>query len=356
MSSTDSIRELIESVDLIELVTRYAGSGRSNGAQTTFSCPHPSHPDEHPSFVVARNRNGRQVWRCFSMCDRRGDALDLIEWLDGLSRAEALQRLREIAGRPAPTRSDTHRPSPPRPAPAPRRAPDRSQTLDADWLLDKYAQSRGWSSEIVQRFDLTVVTDHHGQMRIRHPFYAPDDTGSWSPAYWQDRARSGVSPKWLSPRGISPVLFNLRSLHPDVSTVVICEGPPDTITAATALADVPEVACIGVPGVSAWRDEWGALVSDLRIVVAADPDDAGRKLEAAVLASVRRPVTMVRFTDGDLTDTARREGLAAMRDRLLDACALTTPATVEDLIERLYELFPGGQLIGAGSETSRDEN
>lgn len=353
MTHSESLSDLVGRVDLVALVSTYAGSGRTTGSRTTFHCPHPAHTDRHPSFVVSLTRNGRQVWRCFSQCDRHGDALELLKWLDNLDTATAAARLRSFLGEPIPATQRPMRHMSVQPV----QSADLSQQCSAinderaSWLLEKYAESRGWDVQTIERFGLTVVRDARGCVRIRHPFYAPNAEGEWVCAYWQDRGTRGVLPKWLSPRGVSPVLFNLRSLESEtVRAIIICEGAPDTITASSALLDAPSIACVGVPGVSAWRSEWAPLFRSLRIVVAADPDDAGHRLEDAVRRTLTQPITLVRLSHGDLTDTAKAVGISELRELLLTACATTQPQHDPEGIDLLRAYFPGARLISESND------
>lgn len=350
MIERESLRDLVARVDLVSLVATKTDPVRTQGRSTTFRCPHPDHPDTHPSFVVTTTANGRQVWRCFSQCARFGDAIDLLVWLDNCTKGEAASRLRAWLGDPMPT------PAPPRmskPQPPPRQPsgdPDRDRRF-----LARYAEQRGWSMETVDRFSLSVVIDAKGCRRIRHPFLTPEVGGGWCLAYWQDRGTQAASPRWLSPAGHSPVLYNLPSLASDrVEAVVICEGPADTITAAQAVADTPEIACVGVPGVSAWRPEWAQLVGGLRVVVAADPDDAGQRMEEAIRRTIPDPVTLIRLAHGDLTDTAKHLGIDAVRELLLTACAIRTPHLERNPIELLLAAFPGSSLIDESERPCHD--
>lgn len=353
MTHSESLSDLVARVDLVALVSTYAGSSRTTGSRTTFHCPHPGHIDRHPSFVVSVTRNGRQVWRCFSQCDRHGDALELVKWLDDSDTATAAARLRSFLGDPT---STTQQP-PQRMTARPMHSADLSQQCSpidndqASWLLKKYADSRGWDMQTVKRFGLTVVRDAQKCMRIRHPFYAPNAEGEWVCAYWQDRGTRDVLPKWLSPRGVSPVLFNLRSLESEsVRAVVICEGAPDAITAAVALSDAPSIACVGVPGVSAWRPEWAPMFQSLRIVVAADPDDAGHRLEDAVRRTIPKPITLVHLKHGDLTDTAKAVGISELRKLLMTACATSQPHDDREGIDLLRAYFPDARLISESTD------
>ena len=98
LRTPENLSELIQLVDLNQLVSRYTGNGRTSGKVTTYSCPHPAHPDTHPSFTVTTNGKGKEVAKCFSQCAWQGDALELVKWLEGLSTGEAASWLRRFIG------------------------------------------------------------------------------------------------------------------------------------------------------------------------------------------------------------------------------------------------------------------
>jgi len=357
-----NLSDLVSQVDLNQLVSRYTGNGRTSGKVTTYSCPHPAHADTHPSFTVTTNSKGREVAKCFSQCAWQGDALELVKWLEGLSTGEAASWLRRFIGlAEAPTFSS--KPYTPRPyagkitpvslgeqAEHPRKFPllyPQGKELtgeSAERFMKKYLTSRSWPCEVVEKFSLSVVLDPSGKPRIRHPYFTPTSSGEWVLSYYQDRGANSSPVKWLSPKGSTPQLFNLKSLEADsLEGVVICEGAADTITASLALEGCPFVAVIGVPGVSAWRDEWAHFVNGLRVVVAADNDEAGRTLEQRVKASVKSPVTFVRASHGDLTEIANEIGLESLRALLLTGLGSlpeATPRTLDESTALLLAYFP----------------
>jgi len=331
-------------VDLNQLVSRYTGNGRTSGKITTYSCPNPSHADTHPSFTVTTNSKGREVAKCFSQCAWQGDALELVKWLEGLSTGEAASWLRRYLGQ---AESPSFVSKPPTPRSPLRSLSPTGQELtgeSADRFMKKYLTSRGWSCDVVEKFALSVVLDPSGKPRIRHPYFTPTSSGEWVLSYYQDRGANSSPVKWLSPKGSTPQLFNLKSLEADsLEGVVICEGAADTITASLALEGCPFVAVIGVPGVSAWRDEWASFVNGLRVVVAADNDEAGRTLEQRVKASVKSPVTFVRASHGDLTEIANEIGLESLRALLLTGLGElpeATPRTLDESTALLLAYFP----------------
>lgn len=350
---------LIEKVDLFSLVEKYAGHGRTSGTTTTYSCPNPNHPDHSPSFTVSHSRNGKQLARCWSQCAWQGDALEFVKWQEGLDTGEAVRWIRNYLNLPASlfvSRSST--PSKPSRSVSPKysAALDNSQrptTERAAHFLERYLEFRSWPLSVVEKFSLEVVLDSSGQCRVRHSYFTPTSSGEWVVSYWQDRGTS--LPKWLSPRKSTPALYNLRSLERDeLSAVVICEGPADTITASLALEENEEIAVIGVPGVSAWRSEWAEYLEGLRIVVAADNDEAGHTLETAVSNSVGRKIKLVRpdSAHGDLTETAKHLGLDTVRSLLLSAINAEPKAekrSLEDSVRLLLKVFPEAFAIEEGA-------
>ena len=344
LRTPENLSELIQLVDLNQLVSRYTGNGRTSGKVTTYSCPHPAHPDTHPSFTVTTNGKGKEVAKCFSQCAWQGDALELVKWLEGLSTGEAASWLRRFIGQAQEPTFYSKAPTPSKPL---RSLSPKGQELtgeSAERFMKKYLTSRGWPCEVVERFSLSVVLDSSGKARIRHPYFTPNSSGEWVLSYYQDRGDKTSLPKWKSPKGSTPQLFNLKSLEADsLEGVVICEGAADTITASLALEGCPFVAVIGVPGVSAWRDEWSHFVNGLRIVVAADNDEAGRTLEQRIRNSVSSPVTYVRASHGDLTEIANEIGLESLRALLLAGLGElpeATPRTLAESVALLLEFFP----------------
>ena len=339
-----NLSDLVSQVDLNQLVSRYTPNGRTSGKVTTYSCPHPAHPDAHPSFTVTTNGKGKEVAKCFSQCAWQGDALELVKWLEGLSTGEAASWLRRFIGQAEEQTFYSKKAEHPRKVLPLYPQGEELTGESAERFMKKYLTSRGWPCEVAERFSLSVVLDSSGKARIRHPYFTPNSSGEWVLSYYQDRGDKASLPKWKSPKGSTPQLFNLKSLEADsLEGVVICEGAADTITASLALEGCPFVAVIGVPGVGAWRDEWSHFVNGLRIVVAADNDEAGRTLEQRIRNSVKSPVTFVRATHGDLTEIANEIGLESLRALLLTGLGElpeATPRTLDESTALLLAYFP----------------
>lgn len=359
----EPLADLVARVDLAALVERYAGPGRHTGGRWTFPCPNPAHADRHPSFTVTRAKTGRWYARCWSQCAAAGamDALAFVQWLDGGDAAEAAAKLRAFNGEPDPFTDrprTTSRPAPPRPAPATVKPPapytppvdtdPRMPTEAGTELLHRYCQSRGWPFEVIDRHGLEAVTVR-GRPAVRHPFRVPTGDGDGvAVLWWQDRPRTAPGvPKWLAPAGHRPVPFGLERLTgDDLRTVIVCEGPADAITAGVAAEPFgTAVAAIGVPGTQSWTAGWAAFVAGLHVIVCTDPDPAGDGLAEKIVDDLRAVgcrVHRYRPNHGDLTDTAKRAGLEAVRHdirELVDA----------DAVHLIGAAFPGTQLLEAGT-------
>lgn len=345
------IADLVARTDLNELVQRYTSPPRTSGNVSTYHCPNPAHPDQHPSFSVTTNRNGRQVARCFSQCSWHGDALEFIKWIEGVSTSEAKEKLCQFLGLPGRSfeRRDFTPNKPSRPiSPKAQDTTKRATGEQAEQFLASYLRSRGWPPTVARSFGLEVVVDYKSELRVRHTYLMPHEDGSWVPGYWQDRGSKRAEPKWLSARGSKPILFNLPSLEvQNLEAVVICEGAADTITASVALEGCSFVACVGVPGTSAWQPSWASLFTGLRVVVAADNDAAGRTLEEAIRQSLDTAPQYFRPSLNDLTDTAKEIGLPALREAFLGLLGVQPEAperSLEQSIELLRRHFPLGTL------------
>lgn len=347
--SSEPLSEVIARVDLVALVSKYAGQGRQASTGWLFSCPNPEHQDRHPSFTVYRSKNGRERWKCQSQCAKGGDAMDLLEWLEGMSRSESAIRIREMAD-PNFRRSNVT------PLRDSKRSPKAMPEQDRGALLERYLHSRKWPSWTVSEFRLEAVLDQYGRPRVRHPFLRPERDGSLTVAYWQDRVSvRGLSeeerakvPKWLSSPGRRATLHNLPSLTASPTAVLLTEGPADAISATVALRSIPNppqrVAVLGVPGASAWRTEWAQAFHGVPVALWADDDEAGTSLAERVSETLGSSLEVIRSPEGgDLSDRLRRHGPEAVAEPILSVLDLSGPE-LDDPVDLLLEAFPGATV------------
>ncbi len=334
----EPLDDLVRRVDMPALVERYSGQGRRSGSSFTFTCPNPQHPDRNPSFTVTQDKRGKWRGICYSQCQWSGDALALVQWLDGGDVRAAADRLRAFLGEPS---TDTWRPvalkqtAPPLvsvPAPLPTETRRPPEQVCAQVLTD-YLHWRHWPDWTVDMFGLSVVLDDRGAVRVRHTFYGPTDDGCEVLA-WQDRAKGDALPKWKGPHGRPLPLYNLPALRRSgITAAVICEGPADTISATVALQGSAQMrmVAVGVPGVNGWRTEWAQLFAGLAVLTAADNDKAGNLLRDRIehdLAPVHCTLRHLMLPSDvkDMNDWCRQHGHSAIGDALA-ALAPTPPAT-----------------------------
>lgn len=343
-----ALATLVAQTDLNQLVQRYTSAPRVSGNVNLYNCPNPSHPDQRPSFSVTTSRSGKQIARCFSQCAWQGDALEFVKWIENVNTADGVRRLRELTGSPLPAPALRKHSTPKKPT-ALQDNTERVSGTEAEGFLASYLRSRGWPHSVVESFGLEVVRDNKHELRVRHPYLVPHESGTWVPGYWQDRGSKFSTVKWLSPKGSTPVLFNLPSLEvANLEAVVICEGAADTITATLALEGCKLVGVVGVPGASAWQPHWAELFTGLRVLVVADNDPAGEALEKAIANTLKTSPGFLRPKKGDLTDTAKSIGLGKVRESLLAALGTQSEATersLDETLELLLSYFPQGSLL-----------
>jgi DNA primase len=220
----DRIPAILERVDLVAEVERRAGPGRRDGsARLKWCCPLPGHDESTPSFTVfaaARPAN----FTCFG-CKRGGDVIHFTQYMDELSRADAIHRLAE--------RLDDAQPAPPR-APAPTAAIDG---LDA-WLAEchdallshraagrarAYLRSRGMDGDGVRRYRLGYGLPAPGKLgALRGRVVFP-----CAPYGAEGRAVDSRQPKYLTVG--DKRAWGLSEACAVDGPLLLCEGPLDRI-------------------------------------------------------------------------------------------------------------------------------
>jgi hypothetical protein len=361
----NELRELLARVtadDLRRLVEAYGGT--TSGASKAYRCVLPAHADSTPSLNVSTHQ-GKARWRCFG-CGAGGDYLDLVEAVEGLSKREAIEKLRSMLGVPfTATRTATRAPSSFTPKPEPRRelraATDdlrRLPAADGRALLEHYLDERGWPSSVVERFGLAAV-EFRGP-RVLHPLSGYVN-GNLELVSWQLRLdlrlpETAERPKWWSKAGASLTFYGIEALErDDLEGVVLVEGPADQITATLALEAVGASGwcALGIVGAKSLGG-LEELVRGLSVVVAFDHDENGTGDEAAgkVVAALGRPVVRVRpsLEDKDITAAAKRLGLETVGEWLRNsdpvAAATTRPLlTDEELVAYVLATFDGARLV-----------
>ena len=87
----DDLDKLVRSVDLVTLLSNYGVELKAQGPSYIACCIW--HDDSNPSMSVFEGDDGK--WRCHChSCGTTGDAIDVVECIDGVQRVEAINRLK----------------------------------------------------------------------------------------------------------------------------------------------------------------------------------------------------------------------------------------------------------------------
>lgn len=128
--------------------------------------------------------------------------------------------------------------------------------------LEDFARSKGFTADELTEYGITIEGDH-----VRIPTLGRH--GEW---YARIRCNAGCHPKYSGPKGEPLHLYNPLGLGPQSGEVWIAEGEFDTLS--LILAGAPAVGILGTGG---FKNHWALLFEGAVIVLALDPDKAGRE-------------------------------------------------------------------------------
>lgn len=302
-----SIGDVLDRVDLAALLDELTTPATGHGQARRWHCPMPDHEDHRASVTMFRDRHGHERWRCWSS-DHRGDAVDLVAATTGRSRADAIDWLAERTG------ITNDRPLPPMPKrePSHTRAPATAMDPAVGHYVRMCARLiEGQQGKPVREWlhargfdDITISANLIGvdpsRLRLRRPKGLPTGVGvaATFPAFDPSGNLTYVQARYLQPdvtgrkydnpsAALAPhprLAFPIAPRLRDASTVLVCEGLPDALTAAQE-----GFSAIGLLGAHTPDEAVAARIasyaanSDLGVTLVCDPDDAGRRV-ADVLA------------------------------------------------------------------------
>lgn len=295
----------------IEAVATSLGFQISRGSAR---CRLPGHDDKTPSFSIRTKTNS---FKCFA-CNQSGDTITLVRLMQGVDFASACDWINNRFGLNAITTSKTTKRRPPRqpiikPAAKIAASAASSSEFDIDmeifeWvmaqspLLDsgrEYLASRGFSPETVAYFNVGQMKDdrtilknareHFGDERLkrcglmsvsrRGPYFAFRSNYLLFPYVEEGavvfiqarRPDSGEKFRWVCPHQLPPTVFNLDVLSSAASTITICEGVTDVLSAHEL-----KIAALGLVGASAkLNDKTIARLKGRNVTLLGDADKAG---------------------------------------------------------------------------------
>lgn len=343
------IDDVLDRTNLTSLLDDLADPANARMRVRRWHCPMPDHDDQRASVSIYTDHRGHERWRCWSGDDtHRGDAVDLVAATQRMSKADAIDWLARRAGMvPDQVVAPVERPA--------RVAVPEGHEVPLDPLVVRYVEAcerilwgptgrpvrewlhgRGFDDDLL-RVNRVGCDPGRAMMRRQQGLPYGRSLAAVFPAlneqgeihYAQTRYLDpGNGPKYENPAahlGTNPRLAWARTVgEPRSSILVVCEGIPDALTAASLRHQ-----SVGVLGAHADHPTLGAEIAavskrlDLAIFLVNDHDDAGRSwsarialgLNAAGVASARLEPRAPRT---DLNDAISLGLDTDLIDRLLD--------------------------------------
>ena len=335
----DDRDELLASVSLYELLVERGCEPRGSALR----CPLPDHEDHSASASYTEGHAGSpELWFCHR-CGVGGTAIDLLVQVEGLDVAEAFAALRDRVGGhhppPVPVRRASARRKPSLPSEQQIAAWARALAAD-DQRLSWLAEERGWSADVLARYDVGVheraegVCSHRDR-RVSIP--VRDASGAlvglvcFQPDK-RNRSRQNPKTKAAGERELFPAP---EAIDDRGGWTVLCEGEPDALCGLSL-----GLAVVSVPGTGKWSHSWEQRFAGRRVLVVGDCDTDGRSWAQRTASALVSSAAEVRVADlapsrddgYDLTDWTldQRDGWAG------DPAALA--ASVDALVEGAHRV------------------
>lgn len=349
------IDDVLARTDLANLLDEVAQPATYNTRGRRWHCPITDHADRHASVTMHTDRHGHERWRCWSGDDsHRGDAIDLVMRTQHTDRADAIEwlanRARMIPDQPLPPVNRAK--PPPRPAivpldPAVARYVQTCQRILSDppgRPVREWLANRGLGREVLRLNQIGAdpgrrmlprtkglpygasiaatfpALDPNGKIRYVQTRYLNPDASDRHDKYDNPAGTLGTNPRlsWTIPVG-----------QPQSSTLIVCEGIPDALTAAQAGFQAVAVLGSQTPDQSvAARISTRAQRDNLDIVVVADHDEGGtlwaQRLDRHFVDH-DQPITIIKpptpghdLNDWALHDPSWHQQIPSTLDRSID--------------------------------------
>lgn len=324
--------ELRSRVSLEDVIVRYYGitTMKRDGAKLVGPCP--VHGGDSPrAFHADLDRN---VWHCFSQCQKGGNQLDFVALKEGIGIREAALRLQAfLEGSPGPRPAPTAVPNPALTTPPVARAPTQPTTaspasdeesnpvltikLDLKGDHPHLVEHRKLRVDTIERFDIGYCGRGILRGMIGIPIH--DEDGDLV-AYAGRRLKpSDIREfgKYKLPKGFKKerVLYNYHRAKGNPAGLVLVEG----FFSVMKLYEAGFENVVASMGVELSDHQVARLRSAPEVIILFDGDEAGRR-GAAAAAEKLAPHTLVRIAQlptglepDDLSAKALRWLLNGMR-------------------------------------------
>ncbi len=244
----------------------------------------------------------KQRWRCYGKCDKGGDVIDLVAALDGITVAEAAEKLGNGTNwfHPAPARR--HKAVTQPPALLPEHQLERMRLAahrlaNSPTLCERIAAARGWKPETVRHLALLGDIGHEpGEVlfyfRTGLKARTRERKGEWKLIERRPKPEKDVY------GSAGRECWRQSLLHPGISRVIFAEGEPDAISLIDAgLESDGKTLVVALASASTLPDP--EPFRGRECVICGDNDEAGQKSTAklvALLAPVARSVRVATLT------------------------------------------------------------
>lgn len=370
---------VVAATDLTALADELLGPRRGTNRSGTWPCPNPGHTQtgRTPPVTVFATRRGEQRWKCHG-CGEGGSAIDLVMWVRSVEFRDAIDALARRAGipdQPVTSRGPTGRwrPGPPGPGPPGPSSPAIPPPVSLPSSLDSYVADcaralwtpagsavRRWLTRRPTPAELAHASDP--PRGLPEAVLRTNRVGADLGARRQPRppgvakvhrpaavlpARAGRNAIYVQLRTPQPPPDRPRYLNPTSSTIpnprvglfrpherrhdeiIVTEGVIDALSANAAGYRAAAVLSATLPDPAV-----AVVLAGLngRLVVAFDPDDAGRRGANRMLDLLdahRRPAATLPL-DADLNATLIRsqDWPTELAARVQAATPATPPATI----------------------------
>jgi 5S rRNA maturation endonuclease (ribonuclease M5) len=181
-------------------------------------------------------------------------------------------------------------------------------------VAEEYLAGRGISLELAQARGLGVVTDPiPGHEGLRNMLAIPYQTenGPVNMAFRCLRkhdCKATSCAKYMNAPGAGTNMFSVQSFLTAGSSIAICEGEIDTIS-----ANIAGITAVGVSGSTKWKAHWTRIFEDFtNIYIMQDGDSAGKEFGDKMVQKLG--AVRVVMPDGeDVNSMLVKHGAAALR-------------------------------------------
>ncbi|WP_328743458.1 topoisomerase [Streptomyces caniferus] len=182
----------------------------------------------------------------------------------------------------------------------------------------RYLLDRGIGREEATTYRLGVVADAHpfpGHEKYRRWLAIPYLDRNGGPLAIRFRCleehdhRAFGHGKYATVKDEPPRMYGVGSIHRAGDTIEVAEGELDRI-----ILEKAGLHAVAIPGASIWQGRHRRMLAGFnRVRVWGDPDDAGAEFTTRICRALRQAKGM-RLRNGDVTDTYKQGGMAALHD------------------------------------------